>query len=56
VPAVKAVTYAIIDGEYSAAVQLSNGSSYDVEFNVLDWQEVSAGIADLLADYVIERF
>ncbi len=56
VPAVEGVGYSIIDGEYSAAVLFSDGSRYDVEFNVLDWREVSSGIADLLAQYVIDRF
>ena len=44
VPAVKGVTYAIVDDEYIGAVQFSDGSRYEVDFNVLDPQELTEGM------------
>jgi len=56
VPAVKGVSYTVKDDQYSAAVLLGNGDRYEVDYNVLDWQELSQGIGDLLANYVIDTF
>ena len=55
VPAVKGVTYAIVDDEYIGAVEFSDGSRYEVDFNVLDPQELTEGIADLIAQYTIDK-
>ena len=48
----EAVSYTVIDGEYSAAVSFSDGTLYRIEANVFDWWELSKAITDLLAEKV----
>ncbi|MEM1154302.1 MAG: hypothetical protein AAGI44_09180 [Pseudomonadota bacterium] len=55
IPAVSGITYAIEDEEYLGTVEFSDGSRYEVNFNVLDWQELSEGIADLVAQFAIDN-
>ncbi|MEM8492005.1 MAG: hypothetical protein AAF756_14390 [Pseudomonadota bacterium] len=48
--AVRRHTSSNIDDEYRAEVVLSNGSSAGVDFNVLEWDSLSDGIADVLVN------
>ena len=54
IPDVSGVTYSVIRGEYSGGILLSNGREYRVDFNVLNPVEAIAGMADLLAEILVE--
>lgn len=53
VPDVIGVSYRIANDEYIASIDFSDGSSFEVEFNVLDPRELVGGISQLLASMLI---
>lgn len=53
-PTVTGVFYQVRGIDYTAGVKFSDGSTYDVDFNVLDAVEAVKAIAKLAADHVID--
>ena len=55
VPGVSEVTYVVRGGNYQAAVKFTDGSVYQVDFNVLNPSEAAQGIADLVANELLAK-
>ncbi len=54
IPGVREVSYTVYQGNYSAAVVFTDGSTHSVSFNVLDPAAAAAGIVDLLVGDAID--
>ncbi len=53
VPDVRGVSYRVANGEYTASLDFSDGSSFEVDLNVLDPEALVTGIGDLLVNTLI---